>query len=85
MKKSPFSPFLTFRSIIESAGSEESVSDWEQIHPPQPTQSYGYGQLGTNSYFVIPGDDLNVINVFDDPAHKQGYRDEMLLCCIGHQ
>jgi hypothetical protein len=32
----------------------------------------------TNAYFLIPCDDLNVINIFDDAAHKSGYRDEML-------
>ena len=32
----------------------------------------------TNSYFLIPCDDLHVINVFDDTAHQKGYRDEML-------
>jgi hypothetical protein len=31
-----------------------------------------------NAYFLIPCDDLNVINIFDDPNHKAGYRDEML-------
>jgi hypothetical protein len=31
-----------------------------------------------NAYFIIPCDDLNVINVFEDEAHKGGYRDEML-------
>jgi hypothetical protein len=31
-----------------------------------------------NAYFLIPCDDLNIINIFEDPAHKSGYRDEML-------
>jgi hypothetical protein len=32
----------------------------------------------SNAYFIIPCDDLNVVNIFDDAAHKSGYRDEML-------
>ena len=31
-----------------------------------------------NAYFIIPCDDSKVINVFEDTAHKSGYRDEML-------
>jgi len=31
-----------------------------------------------NAYFIIPCDDLKVVNIFDDEAHKSGYRDEML-------
>ncbi len=32
----------------------------------------------TNAFFIVPCDDLNVINIFEDPAHRSGYRDEML-------
>jgi hypothetical protein len=34
MKKSPFSPFLTFRTIVESIRSAESMGDWGTNPPP---------------------------------------------------
>ena len=54
MKKLPLSPFLAFRTIVESVSSEESMRDWG-ANPPrnQPKSVNHIGQRMFRWAFVL--------------------------------